>query len=79
MMSQGRNTTPGPGPAGGTGTIEMWCVVWGCMFLWQLKDPFISIKKALCPGHRFLSQPNIATNACERAIIPDSINQSKEE
>ena len=53
----------------------MWSVVWGCLWLWQLKDPLGSIEKsrALCPGPRFLPRPDIALIVCERVAKPDSM------
>ena len=62
---------------GGSVTIQMWNIVWDCLWFSQLKDPLGPIKKsrALCPGSRFLPQSNIAINVCERAVKHDSINE----
>ena len=66
------SSTPGSGPADGMVSIEKWCVEWGCLWLWQVKDPLGSIMKsrAFCPSPGYLPQPDIAINVCE----PDSIN-----
>ena len=72
------SSTPGPSPPGGMVATEKWCVVWGCLWPWQLKNSLGSIEKgrALCPGPRFLSRPDITINVCERSIKLNSINQS---
>ena len=65
---------------GGSVAIQMWRVVWDCLWLWELNDPLGPIEKsrALCPSPGFLPGPDIAINACETAIKPDSISQFKE-
>ena len=52
--------------------------MWDCLWFWQLKDPLGLIMKSrsLCPCPRFLPQPYITINVCERAVKPDSTNQS---
>ena len=72
------SSTLGTSPAGGMVAIDKRCIVWGCLWLWQLKDPLGSITKSRalhpCPG--CISWPDIMITVCERAIKPNSINQS---